>query len=96
MGYERPHPNTKQPQKFTNLVGVIPGKDRSLPPILVGAHYDSVIDSPFDTEMRMLRKAIGPALPLAMKYFKIPMPKSRQELNGLIDEKLHGIPHKPE
>lgn len=172
--YERPHPNTKQPQRFTNLVGVIPGNDRSLPPILVGAHYDSVIDSPcvddnatsvaktlviaeayalrplerdliiafldaeeppfflgetmglrrfcedyhhpkddmewinfdklahitrfvgdlieridqtpqnadiapcdpFDTEMRMLRKAIGPALPLGMKYFKIKMPES--------------------
>ncbi len=23
---------------------MIPGKDRSLPPILLGAHYDSVID----------------------------------------------------
>lgn len=46
LTYERPHPNTRQPQKFTNLVGVIPGKDRTLPPILVGAHYDSVIDAP--------------------------------------------------
>jgi Zn-dependent M28 family amino/carboxypeptidase len=25
---------------------VIPGKDRSLPPLLIGAHYDSVIDAP--------------------------------------------------
>ena len=31
---------------FTNLVGVVPGADRSLPPVLVGAHYDSVIDAP--------------------------------------------------
>jgi hypothetical protein len=31
---------------FTNLVGVIPGTDRSLPPVLVGAHYDSVLDAP--------------------------------------------------
>lgn len=46
LGYERPHPNTRGPQQFTNLVGVIPGKDRSLPPILLGAHYDSVIDAP--------------------------------------------------
>jgi hypothetical protein len=46
LTYERPHPNTRQPQKFTNLVGVIPGKDRTLPPILVGAHYDSVIAAP--------------------------------------------------
>jgi hypothetical protein len=33
-------------QSFCNLVGVIPGKDRSLPPLLIGAHYDSVIDAP--------------------------------------------------
>lgn len=46
LTYERPHPNTRQPQQFTNLVGVIPGKNRTLPPILIGAHYDSVIDAP--------------------------------------------------
>ncbi len=44
--YKRPHPNTRKLQTFTNLVGVIPGKNRALPPILVGAHYDSVIDAP--------------------------------------------------
>ena len=32
--------------QFTNLIGVVPGSDRNLPPILVGAHYDSVIDAP--------------------------------------------------
>ena len=32
-------------QTFSNLVAVVPGKDRSLAPILIGAHYDSVIDS---------------------------------------------------
>jgi hypothetical protein len=31
---------------FTNFVGIIPGRDQSLSPILVGAHYDSVIDAP--------------------------------------------------
>jgi hypothetical protein len=31
---------------FTNFAGVIPGRDPSLPPILIGAHYDSVIDAP--------------------------------------------------
>lgn len=46
LRYERPHPNTPQPQDFTNLVGVIPGRNRTLPPILVGAHYDSVIAAP--------------------------------------------------
>jgi len=44
--YNMPHPNTRQPQDFYNLVGVIPGKDRTLPPILLGAHYDSVIAAP--------------------------------------------------
>lgn len=44
--YEGIHPLSKEPQSFTNLVGVIPGKNRALPPILVGAHYDSVIDAP--------------------------------------------------
>jgi hypothetical protein len=31
---------------FENIVGVVPGKDRSLAPILIGAHYDSIIDAP--------------------------------------------------
>ena len=44
--YTLPHPNGQKPQKFTNLVGVIPGRNRDLPPILLGAHYDSVIDAP--------------------------------------------------
>lgn len=46
LNYELPHPNTRKLQKFTNLIGVIPGRDRTLPPILVGAHYDSVIAAP--------------------------------------------------
>jgi hypothetical protein len=29
-----------------NLIGVLPGKDRSLPPLAVQAHYDSVANSP--------------------------------------------------
>ena len=32
--------------EFMNLIGVIPGTDSELPPVLVGAHYDSVIDAP--------------------------------------------------
>jgi hypothetical protein len=31
---------------FKNFAGVIAGQDRSLPPVLIGAHYDSVIDAP--------------------------------------------------
>ncbi len=33
-------------EDFINLVGVIPGANRDLPPILIGAHYDSVIPDP--------------------------------------------------
>ena len=33
-------------QQFFNLVGVIPGADRKARPVLLGAHYDSVIDAP--------------------------------------------------
>jgi len=33
-------------QDFSNLIGVLRGKNPSLAPILVGAHYDSVIDAP--------------------------------------------------
>lgn len=34
------------PSEFCNLVGVVPGRDSTLPPLLIGAHYDSVIDAP--------------------------------------------------
>ena len=34
-------------QEFFNLVGVLPGMDRKARPILLGAHYDSVIDAPY-------------------------------------------------
>lgn len=34
------------PTRFTNLVGVVPGRERALPPLLVGAHYDSAVDAP--------------------------------------------------
>ena len=32
--------------QFINLIGVVPGTNRDLAPILVGAHYDSVIAAP--------------------------------------------------
>ena len=39
---------TYQPEGMEghNLFGVVPGRDRLLPPLLLGAHYDSVISSP--------------------------------------------------
>ncbi len=46
LPYTRPHPETGVATGFVNLVGVIPGRDRDAAPLLVGAHYDSVIDAP--------------------------------------------------
>ena len=43
-GFELPF--EREGTRFTNLVGVISGSNRDLPPVLVGAHYDSVIDAP--------------------------------------------------
>lgn len=39
-------PFEREGTRFTNLVGVAPGSNRNLPPVLVGAHYDSVINAP--------------------------------------------------
>lgn len=39
-------PYVQDGEYFTNIIGVIPGQDRSLQPLLIGAHYDSVIDAP--------------------------------------------------
>jgi hypothetical protein len=33
-------------QNFTNFAGIIPGTHRDLAPVLIGAHYDSVIEDP--------------------------------------------------
>ncbi len=40
--------------------------------------------------MRMVRKAIGPALPIALKYLRIGMPKNREELTQLVDDLSRG------
>jgi hypothetical protein len=39
-------PNELGDHEFLNLIGVVPGTNRDLPPVLVGAHYDSVIGAP--------------------------------------------------
>ena len=43
-GFALPYIHDKK--HFTNLIALIPGRDQSLSPILIGAHYDSVIDAP--------------------------------------------------
>jgi len=39
-------PYQRSGQSFCNLIGVIPGSKPQLPPLLVGAHYDSAIAAP--------------------------------------------------
>jgi hypothetical protein len=39
-------PHRRDGIRFTSFAGVIPGKDRSLAPLLVGVRYDSVIEAP--------------------------------------------------
>ena len=39
-------PYSRQGLGFTNFAGVVPGADGTLPPVLIGAHYDSVIEAP--------------------------------------------------
>ena len=43
-GYALPY--TSGRTHFTNYAALIPGRDQSLAPVLLGAHYDSVIDAP--------------------------------------------------
>ena len=43
-GYALPYEHGDQ--HFSNLVGVIPGAERKAQPVLLGAHYDSVIEAP--------------------------------------------------
>lgn len=38
-------PYRSEGRSFTNLIGVVPGRDSSVAPLLVGAHYDSVIEA---------------------------------------------------
>jgi hypothetical protein len=54
------------------------------------ADADHSPTDPFETEMRMLRKAIGPALPIALKYLRIEKPKTRKELTELVDDLSRG------
>jgi hypothetical protein len=62
LPYTRPSPVSGEPTAFTNLAGVIPGRDRNAPPLLIGAHYDSVIDAPCaDDNATAVAVALGAA-----------------------------------
>ncbi|MGA0170790.1 MAG: M28 family peptidase [Pseudomonadales bacterium] len=67
-------------QSFCNLVGVIPGKDRSLPPLLIGAHYDSVIDAPCADD-----NATSVALNLAIAEAFVKQPLDRDLIIAFFD-----------
>ena len=49
-------------QEFCNLVGIAPGADPNKAPVLIGAHYDSVIPAPCaDDNAAALAIALGAA-----------------------------------
>ncbi|MBW1693707.1 MAG: M28 family peptidase, partial [Deltaproteobacteria bacterium] len=39
-------PYRSEGQNFFNIIGTVPGRDSSLKPLIIGAHYDSVIAAP--------------------------------------------------
>ena len=68
-----------------NLVGVIPGTDRGLPPLIIGAHYDSVIAAPSaDDNAAAVAIALSSAAALgatpgrAISSSRCSMPRSRR------------------
>ena len=65
---------------FSNLVGRIPGRDPSLEPALVGAHYDSVIDAPCSDD-----NATAVAVALAVAEVLRPEPLERDVIIALFD-----------
>lgn len=65
---------------FENLVGVVRGRDSSLPPVLLGAHYDSVIDGPCADD-----NATSVALNLAVAEALMERPLERDVIIALFD-----------
>ena len=58
-------------QKFFNLVGVVPCGNGVRPPVLIGAHYDSVIEAPCaDDNAAAVAIALAAAAQLAGKELK--------------------------
>ena len=63
--FEIPYIDAEFPgTEFRNIVAVIPGRDRSLAPVLIGAHYDTVIPHPCADDNAVCAHA-GPAIVLA-------------------------------
>jgi hypothetical protein len=80
LPYRGKLPQTGREHTFTNLVGVVPGRSRSLPPLLLGAHYDSVIDAPCADD-----NATSVALNLAIAELVLEKPLDRDLIIALYD-----------
>lgn len=65
---------------FTNLVGVVPGRSSGLKPVLIGAHYDSVIDAPCSDD-----NATAVAVSLAAGELFMAEPLERDVIIALFD-----------
>ncbi|NTU71879.1 MAG: M28 family peptidase [Coriobacteriia bacterium] len=65
---------------FTNIVGVVPGADRGKPPLLVGAHYDSVIPAPCADD-----NATAVAVCLAVAEELVAVPLDRDVIIAIFD-----------
>lgn len=66
--------------QFTNLAGVIPGRNSSALPVLMGAHYDSAIDAPCSDD-----NAISVALILNISEILIRKPPERNTIVAFFD-----------
>jgi hypothetical protein len=75
---------------FCNLVGVAPGRDRSLAPVLIGAHYDSVIAAPCADD-----NAAAVAIALAAGEHFRKQPVERDVIIALFDAEEPGWFHTP-
>ena len=82
--FELPYTSKLWPSRkkhtFTNLVGVAPGTNRDLPPLLIGAHYDSVIDAPCADD-----NATSVAMNLAIAEMAMTWPLERDIIIALFD-----------
>ena len=65
---------------FTNLAGIIPGRNSSALPILIGAHYDSAIDAPCADD-----NAISVALILSISEILMNKPPERNTIVAFFD-----------
>ena len=90
LPFERPHPLTGTRTEFTNLIGVVPGSKRDLPPVLVGAHYDSVIDAPCADD-----NATSVAVALAAAESFVAEPLERRVVIALFDSEEPPYFHEP-